>query len=128
MQNVLVLDDSEEDRFFARRALTKMYPDAVLHEFSYVEEALKFLRSPQRPLLDILLVDINMPRMDGFQFADAYKELYPELRGHAPVVITSSSLNPADQANAAQHPAIAGYVEKPLTRQGIEDLLPKIGL
>lgn len=123
MQRIMVLDDSADDRFFASRALKKLLPEMELHEFSYAEDALGFLRSPGRQGLDMLFVDINMPRMDGFEFADAYLELYPELRGNAPVFITSSSLNPADKVRAKAHPAIAGFVEKPITRKAIEALL-----
>lgn len=122
-QTILLIDDSEDDRFFARRALKKLEPDVELHEFSYAEDALSFLRSPERPVLDMLLVDINMPRMDGFEFADAYLDLYPELRGKAPVFIASSSLNPADRERADAHPGVTGFVEKPFNRQGMEEMM-----
>ena len=71
----------------------------------------------------MLFIDINMPRMDGFEFADAYMELYPELRGGAPLYIVSSSLNPDDRARAEAHPAVSGYIEKPVDRAGMEKVL-----
>lgn len=123
MKTVLVIDDSEEDRFFTGRTIKKVRPGIEVHEFSYAEDAIGFLRSPERPNFDMLLVDINMPRMDGFEFADAFLALYPELRGHATIYITSSSLNPADQVRAEDHPGIAGFVEKPLTFERIDEIL-----
>lgn len=118
----LIIDDSDSDRFFISRILKKMKPDVELHEFAYAQDALSFLRSPDRPQADLLVVDINMPRMDGFEFADAYHALYPELRGNAPVFITSSSLNPADRERAAQHPCVSGFLEKPITREALDAL------
>lgn len=122
MQDILVIDDSEDDRYFTSRAFKKSKPGVTLHEFSYAQDALSFLRSPDRPNFDILLVDINLPRMDGFEFADAYLELYPELRGTAPVFIVSGTLNPADQLRAGAHAAIAGFLGKPITAKSIDHI------
>ena len=123
MRTILLLDDSREDRFIVCFGLKEAVPDADIHEFAYAEEALAFLRSPKRPDFDLLLVDINMPRMTGFEFADAYLELYPELRGGAPVYIMSGSLNPDDAARAEAHPAIAGFIGKPLKGEAIEQVV-----
>lgn len=125
-QVVVIVDDSESDRYFFSRVMQKINPHLDLHEFAYAEDALSFLRSPSRPQADLLLVDINMPRMNGFEFADEYQKLYSELRGTAPVFIASSSLNPADQEKAEMQPGVAGYVEKPFNRQSMEALFAQI--
>lgn len=121
----MVLEDTSSDLFFLRRALSKSGSDVELHEFHYAEDALHFLKSPERPKLDLLLVDVNMPRMTGFEFADAYAALYPELRGNAPVYILSSSLDPQDKERAEAHPSISGFLEKPVAKDAIEVLLSK---
>lgn len=122
MQTVIIIDDSEDDRFFFRRVMKKKKPETDLYEFSYAEDALSFLRSPGRPEADLLVVDINMPRMDGFEFANAYLQLYPELRGSAPIFISSSSLNPEDEKRAKMHPSVSGFIKKPITRESIEEI------
>lgn len=127
MRKILVLDDSQEDRFFTRRSLRKASPDCELHEFAYAEDALSFLRSPERPQLHMLLVDISMPRMNGFAFADAYMELYPELRGNAPMVVMSGSINPDDKKRAEDHTGIGGYIEKPVTQDAIQRVFTELG-
>ncbi|MEO0913716.1 MAG: response regulator [Pseudomonadota bacterium] len=123
MHRILVLDDSIEDRFFVRRAVKKVCPESTLHEFVYAEEALGFLRSPERPKFDLLLIDINMPRMTGFEFADVYLELYPELRGNASLYIVSSSINPDDMDRVDAHPMISGFLKKPIMRDVIAEAL-----
>ncbi|MEL6479365.1 MAG: response regulator [Pseudomonadota bacterium] len=123
MQSILLLDDSLEDRFFACRVLKKTHPGCEVHEFSYGEDALAYIRSPNRRKLDLLLVDINIPRLNGFEFVDSYSALYSELRGTAPLFLISSSINPDDRARSEEHPAITGYLEKPLTREALLTVL-----
>ncbi|MEM6639811.1 MAG: response regulator, partial [Pseudomonadota bacterium] len=64
--------------------------------------------------VNIIFVDINLPRMDGFEFADLYQESFPELRSRVRLYMLSGSINPADRVRAEQHPAISGFFEKPL--------------
>lgn len=124
MVNVLILDDSKEDRFFIRRALGKVV-DATQVEFSYAEEALAYLRTPERPSLDVILVDISMPRMDGFEFADQFVDLYPELRGSAPLYIVSSSIDPQDVERAKAHPGVSGLFSKPLSGDAVKEIVSR---
>lgn len=123
MVHILVLDDSKEDRFFIRRVLNKTMQNVALVEFSYADEAMAYLRTPDRPRLDLILVDISIPRMDGFEFADRYAELYPELRGNAPLYIVSSSIDPSDRARAQAHPAVSGFLVKPLSGDVIAEVM-----
>jgi len=123
MPVILLLDDTKEDRFFVTYNLRKLAPDAEIHEFSYVEDALAFLKSPNRPKIDLLLVDINMPRATGFEFAGTYLELYPELRGDARVYILTGSINPEDRARAEAHEAVRGFIEKPASPDALRNAL-----
>lgn len=120
---ILLIDDCDADRYFFKRNLRKVAPDAEVVEFVYAEDALRYLKTPGRDPVDIVFVDINMPRLDGFQFADAYHTLYPELKGHARLFVCSSSINPADRQRTDDHPVIDGFCEKPVTRGVLGELL-----
>lgn len=126
MPVILLLDDAKEDRFFIIHTIKRVSPNAKVHEFAYVADALAFLKSPDRPKLDLLLVDINMPRASGFDFVDAYTELYPELRGDAPVYILTGSINPKDRERAEAHPAIHGFIEKSKSNENLKQALERI--
>ena len=119
---IAVIGDSSMDRFIARRMLGEAHPGCEVIEFSYAEEAVSYLKSPSRKAIDLILIDINLPRMNGFEFADSFASLYPELKGHTRVIMVSHSINPADQERAKAHPAIDSYKTKPLT-PGILDVV-----
>lgn len=124
--SLVLIDDCDADRYFFKRCLRKIAPEAEVVEFAYAEDALRYIRSPGRPAFDALFVDINMPRQDGFEFADAYRELYPELRGEAPFFICTSSINPQDRSRAQEHGTIDGFCEKPMTPDQLLPLLAQV--
>ena len=114
MQSVLIIEDSAEDRFFLRRTIARAFPACKIRTCPYAAEALEFLNGPDSVGLDVIFVDINLPRMDGFEFADLYQERYPELRSRIRMYMLSGSINPEDRLRAERHPAISGFFEKPL--------------
>ena len=70
----------------------------------------------------LILLDLNMPVMDGFEFLEAYQQLPPGPRQHTIVVVLTTSRNPKDVERAQGLP-ISSYLTKPLTRDKISQLL-----
>ena len=61
---------------------------------------------------DLILLDLNMPFMDGWDFLEAFKEL--PLSKNVPVFLLTSSIRPEDRARADTYQAVRGYFSKPL--------------
>jgi CheY-like chemotaxis protein len=72
--------------------------------------------------LALILLDLNMPVMNGQEFLQAYTQLPTAQRQHIVMVILTTSLHERDQLLARQLP-IADFVEKPLTRAKLAGLL-----
>lgn len=71
---------------------------------------------------DLILVDIKMPRMDGFQFLQISNEMYLETEHPPIVVVVSSSLNREDVEKVKELNA-KGYIPKPLNVEKLKDVL-----
>ena len=67
---VMVVDDEEVDQFLYKRVLTRSGLVGNIIMFTYPDEALEYLKSAECEPIDVLLLDINMPRMSGFEFLD----------------------------------------------------------
>lgn len=109
-QQILVVDDQPADQMLARYAIRRYNPDAVIHEALDGVEALELLQTLPSPP-DIIFLDINMPRMNGFEFLETYQNL----EAHAPVLVMLTSSNQdADRAKCAAYAIVAGYEVKPI--------------
>ncbi|MEO0771598.1 MAG: response regulator [Pseudomonadota bacterium] len=126
MRQAIIIDDMDADRFFLRRQIRKVFPDCEIKEFAYATDAMSYIKTPARDMVDVIFVDINMPRMDGFAFADAFDSLYAETKGNTRLYIVSSSINPDDEAVAAKHPAITGFLLKPTSAKMLEEVAAKV--
>lgn len=124
IRKLLVVDDSEAEHFLYRHALRKFDPGIEVVSVYDGHEALKLLDGfAAEEMPDFLLLDINMPRMDGAEFLEAFHARYAD----APVriVMLTSSLNDRDREKALSYPHVAGFMTKPL---GQEDLARLAGM
>jgi CheY-like chemotaxis protein len=109
IHSILVVDDDENDQFICDYTIRKFDPSIRVIKAFDGTEALDVLR---RETPDAIILDINMPVMNGFEFLDRYAE---EFEVHAPVVamLTSSHLG-KDRERAMQYAFVKSYFEKPL--------------
>ncbi|THF68981.1 response regulator [Deinococcus sp. Arct2-2] len=106
---VLLIDDDPLDRLLADEAFSMLDDASMLITAESGQAALALLERPDTPLPDVVLLDINMPRMNGFEVLAALKQ-HPRFCT-IPVVMLTTSANPEDVAQAYTLHA-SGYLIK----------------
>lgn len=123
--------DDEDDRLLTQDALTE---SRVLNELHFVEDGVELLEYLERkgkfeqkdtsPRPGLILLDLNMPRMDGREALQAIKA-NPCLKG-IPVVILTTSKQEEDMVKGYDLGA-ASYITKPVTFDGLVELMKALG-
>jgi CheY-like chemotaxis protein len=122
VQRIVLVDDNEADNVYHEVVLRRAGFDGDLQVFEMATDALEYLRAlPDGPVC-LVLLDINMPGMDGWEFATAAAPLLVEKPTLMLVMLTSSSA-PEDMARARSMPELAGFITKPLTVEEAHRLL-----
>jgi CheY-like chemotaxis protein len=120
---IMVVDDDMIFRESARMWLNKEDLCEEIALFEDGELAIEWFKenSDQTPP-DMVILDINMPIMDGWDFLQAFDELELEGKENVTIVMVSSSINPEDIERAHQNRWLKDYVNKPLTPQKMAEL------
>lgn len=122
--NVLVVDDDEDDQFLIRAAFQKDSERYQLHFASDGTHVLEDIQSP-RILPDLILLDLNMPIINGFEVLKHLKN--SPIYKHVPVVILTTSENQTDIDQAYELGANS-FITKPIDHQSLVDLAEQVRL
>ncbi|MDN3668040.1 response regulator [Echinicola jeungdonensis] len=115
-QTILFVDDDKVQHMINKRILLGVQSDLDLHFFANPMDALEWL---ENNCADILLLDINMPEMNGWEFLDRLKTLEKQ-----PVVkMLSSSIDPNDEIKSQKYEMVTGFLTKPLNKDRVMELL-----
>ncbi len=109
--NILLVEDDQLDVIDIRRSLDKMKIFYQLHTAKNGEEALELLKNDNAIRPDVVLIDINMPKMNGIEFLTALRN-DKKLSDLKCFIITTSD-EKVDRESAAQL-GVSGYIIKPL--------------
>lgn len=122
---ILLIDDDHPTNLLHKIFIEKSGLSENIIEFTYAENALDWLKKLElSDFPSLILLDINMPRMTGFDFLNEFKEQFPEEFAHRIVMLTTS-MNPDDERKAREM-GIFEYLTKPLSVEKLEHLYSKM--
>ncbi len=125
---ILLIDDNPDDNFFHERVIRKNnYTNCVIAKES-AEDALDYLKAfdeNQASEIDLIFLDINMPRMNGWDFLDEYNKLDKELQRGVIVIMLTTSDNPDDIQKAMKWGFTNDFKTKPLTKKMMDEIIDK---
>ncbi|MEO9965353.1 MAG: response regulator [Reichenbachiella sp.] len=134
ISTVLLVDDDPTSIFLQQHLLTDVCNyNGKIHECHNGKMALDYLENKgdfaengtSYPKPDLILLDINMPVMNGFEFLDAYKLLPKELKGGIVISMLTSSLNKLDKDKAEKYQDVSDFIIKPITRDQLLGIVEK---
>lgn len=125
LKNILIVDDNEIDRFIHHKLLEHYNFSQCILEVDNGFEALEKLKQYNKTgdnNIDLVLLDVMMPEMDGFEFLNHYENLKTELRKAPIIVMVSSTENDSDLHKAKISPLVVKLLKKPLNPKMLEEL------
>ena len=124
--SVLLVDDDEINNFISikliKKALLNTEIMACLNGRFAIEQLTEIQQKDPAELPDYILLDINMPIMNGWEFLDEYKRLNLDPLGKSKIYIISSSVFSNDINKARSYPLVKDFISKPLNVEKIKEL------
>ncbi|MEY2924263.1 MAG: hypothetical protein RLZZ337_811 [Bacteroidota bacterium] len=112
---IAIVDDDSIFQFSTKVKIQKLELASEIIIFNDCEEILEFLKSDKKKSsIDIILLDINMPMLDGWDFLEEYAKLQVENDLHHTIYMLSSSINPVDVEKAKNNKWVEDYIIKPI--------------
>ena len=121
VDKILLIDDDPILNFLVGKILQKVFPHVDLQYFSEANEALTHLTQMGTNVPQIILVDINMPDLNGWETLDFLKKLNLTSK----IVMFTSSIDPSDIEKADQYDIIWDYVIKPIDEEKLRKLIQR---
>lgn len=129
LNNILLVDDNPAINYYHTKIIEMGELAESVRVVTTGEATLKYLEkkikdSEGEPFIepDLIVVDLNMPRMNGFELLESLPDHLEGLGKTPRVIIATSSLNPKDRERA-QDTMADGYMEKPLNEDSFRNVI-----
>ena len=125
---ILLIDDDEPTNVSNRLIIEEEECSKHIIEVLGGQEGLDYIKScngKDRPFPDLILLDINMPAMNGWEFMLEFEKLDVQCKDQIKIVMLTTAVNPNDKMHSSKNFKIDDFMHKPLTNEMICDILQR---
>lgn len=120
LNKILLVDENEADNYLHKLIISEAEVAESVVDQPDGKAALEYLEKGADQLPpDLIFLDINMPRMNGWEFLEAYAQLPDELQSAVVIVMLTTSVFSKDRERAERLPNFSGFLSKPLTEENL---------
>ena len=124
-ETILLIDDDGISNFITEKLILREQLARQVISFLSAEEALVYLNRSTAAACtanfpDIILLDLNMPAMNGWEFIEAYKNLPQPESAQCRLYMLSSAVDAKDIVQAKSISLVQDFISKPLTKEDID--------
>lgn len=122
----IVVDDVTMNNMLAMQVIWNKLPGAQIKDFTDAESCINYLNNSflesDHANHTILLLDIYMPVMDGWDFLEQFNKMNTAIQDRVSIFVLSSSISSTDNARAMSYKFVKGFFVKPLEENMIETI------
>lgn len=129
IKTLTLIDDDDVFVFLTKKIIEQTNLVDLIKVFGNGLDAINFLKENKNnvdALPEVILLDLSMPIMDGWQFLEEYTMLNPYVGKKITIYICSSSISPADVARAKSISAVSDYIVKPITKEKLIEVVKNL--
>ncbi len=122
-KSIWIVDDDPIYQIIANKIVQRSAMFSEVTTFKNGKEAIDTVHQvleSKNTIPDIILLDINMPVMDGWEFMEELSAVKPKIEKEFSVYIVSSSIAVEDKSKSKKYTDILGYISKPIS---VDDLI-----
>ncbi len=121
--SICVIDDDMIYQMIIKKIIERTAQFETIQFYNDGIYALEDFKDPKVVLPEIILLDINMPQMDGWQFLESLIRYRPTFKDETIIYIVTSSIAHCDQEKANSFKEISGYLSKPISVDSLKKII-----
>ena len=121
--NFIIIDDSKEDCYLIKKRLETLSGSFDIKSFLSSQEAYHHIKNAVEVAKSIIILDIYMPLMDGFEFVEAFENLPKNIQDSYLICALTSSINKNYIDKISAYKSVKFFLEKPLKTESLLDLM-----
>jgi CheY-like chemotaxis protein len=127
IKRIIMVDDDPYSHLICKGIIRRTDPEIEFLGFLLPEKGIEYIESSYNELAEecptVLLLDINMPVMDGWEFLERYDKIASDVKDEITIFLLSSSIDHRDKQKANENIYVKGFLMKPFRKATAEEVL-----